>query len=298
MDSVDWLLHQARRYPLLTPEQEITLGRQVQEWLALQDVTNKTELEAKRYKQGLRAYHTFFNSNIRLVVKCAGWFNRKPGGLPYEDLISEGMIGLHSAIKKYEPAKGYKFSTYAVWWIRQSINRAIDSKSAMIYMSANAHQLTRRIYKYINEEELRTGKRPSMDELAVKFKTTVINLRHYLAHTPTLVSLDAPSRNTEKNDTALLDLIEDPSSKLEVDELSDLQELLPALLADLPPTDQDIVRRRHLLHTPDTYQVLADDYGLSRERIRQLHTRALLSLRQKLVFRGVVPDAVPKQQCA
>lgn len=298
MDSVDWLLNQARRYPLLTAEQEIELGRQVKDWLALRDQPNHTPLEAKRCKRGLRAYQTFFNCNIRLVVKCAGWFSRKTCSLGYDDLISEGMLGLHHAIKKFEPAKGYKFSTYAVWWIRQAISRAIDTKASMIYMSGSAQQLARRAFRYIAEQEQRTGKRPSLEELAEKFKTPIANLRNYLAHTPNLISLDAPVLNTQNRDTYLIDLIEDPSSNLQVDELSELHALLPVLLADLQPTEQDILKRRHMLDEIDTYNTLANDYGVSRERVRQIHDRALRKMRQKLMLHGHAPTAAPEQQCA
>lgn len=299
MDPVDWLLHQARRYPLLTGEQEIQLARLIKDWHELRDKPDKTSLEAARCRRGQRAYRSFFNANIRLVVKIAGWYNRKSGSLAFEDLISEGMLGLHSAINKFEPSKGYKFSTYAVWWIRQSISRAIETKSAMIYLSGSAQQLARRAQRYIIDEELRTGTKPSLEAVAEHFRTTVENLRLYMAHRQTLVSLDAPVLNNgKKQDSHLVDLIEDPNSTLEIDEMSELQQLLPKLLADLSPTEQDIVLRRHLYGKPDTYSAISKDHGVSRERIRQVHERALRNMRIKLVSAGHDPELTPVPRCA
>ena len=298
MDPVDWLLHHARRYPLLNAEQEIHLGRQVQDWLALRDKANKTQVEEARCKRGERAYHTFFNCNIRLVVKIAGWFNRKSGSLAYEDLVSEGMLGLQHAIHKFEPAKGYKFSTYAVWWIRQSMSRAIDTKASMIYMSGSAQQLARRAYRYICEHEERTGKRPTLEAVATEFRTSVANLRLYLSHTQHLLSLDAPIMGTEKQDGSLLDVIEDPRSTLEVNDLGDMERLLPELMADLSATERDIVERRYFYSERDTYDTIAKDHGVSRERIRQVHDRAIKVMRHKLLRRGIRPETAPMPRCA
>lgn len=298
MDPVDWLLHHARRYPLLTAEQEIHLGRQVQDWLTLRDKAGKTQLETARCKRGQRAYYTFFNSNIRLVVKVAGWFNRNSGSLAYEDLVSEGMLGLHHAIQKFEPTKGYKFSTYAVWWIRQAISRAIDSKASMIYMSGSAQQLARRAYRYICDEEVRTGKRPTLEAVAQEFRTSVANLRLYLAHSQHLLSLDAPIMSTDKQDGCLLDVLQDPRSTLDVNDLSDMERLLPELLADLNDTERDIFERRYFYSQRDTYDTIAKDHGVSRERIRQVHDRAIKVMRHKLLRRGIHPEAAPMPRCA
>ena len=298
MDPVDWLLHHARRYPLLTAEQEIHLGRQVKDWLELRDKPAKTSLQIARCKRGQRAYHTFFNCNIRLVVKIAGWYNRNSGSLAYEDLISEGMLGLQHAIQKFEPTKGYKFSTYAVWWIRQSMSRAIDTKASMIYMSGSAQQLARRAYRYICEEEMRTGKRPSMEAVAEEFKTSVTNLRLYLAHSQHLISLDAPIMSSHKQEGCLLDVLQDPRSTLEINDLGDLEKVLPELLADLNDTERDIFERRYFYSERDTYDRIAKDHGVSRERIRQVHDRAIKVMRHKLLRRGIRPEAAPTPRCA
>lgn len=298
MDQVDWLLHHARRYPLLTAQQEIQLARQIQHWLALNAKPNKTNDELRLCRRGHRAYKKFFQSNIRLVVKCAGWYNRTSGCLAYEDLVGEGMLGLHHAIKKFDPSKGYKFSTYAVWWIRQAISRAIDTKASMIYMSGSAQQMARRAYRYICDEEARTGKRPALEEVAQRFNTSVANLRLYLAHSQNLISLDAPLQTSNKQDVCLLDVVEDPRSNLQVDELSELEVLLPKLMADLSDAEQDILKRRYLLHDRDTYETIAKDHGVSRERVRQVHDKAIRRMRHKLIRYGRAPEPAPMPRCA
>lgn len=298
MESVDWLINNSRRYPLLTPSQEINLGRQIKEWQELKDKPNKTALEKKVCHQGYKAYQRFFQSNIRLVVKCAGWYNRSSGSLTYDDLVGEGMLGLHHAINKFEPSKGYKFSTYAVWWIRQAISRAIDTKASMIYLSGSAQQLARRAYRYICDEEARTGKRPSLDAVAQHFNTPVQNLRLYLAHAQTLVSLDAPSKTDGTNPSNLIDLIEDPSSTLKIRDITGVEKILPRLLRGLGKIERDIILRRYFLDDRDTYDVIAKDHGVSRERIRQVHDRAIRQMRSKLTAYGYAPAVAPTPQCA
>lgn len=295
MDQVDWLLQHARRYPLLTPEQEIHLARSVQEWMPIRDKAELTPAEKAICKRGKRAYDTFFVSNIRLVVKASSWYSLNSGSMTPADLISEGMLGLHRAIEKYEPSLGYKFSTYAMWWIRQAISRGIGTKAAMVYMPDSAQQVANRARRYIAEQQTETGKTPSLEQVSEHLGVSVANLRLYLSHSQFLVSLDAPLKDDGNGSHSLVDVVEDPSSTLQIDETSELERMLPKVLDTLNPLQQDVVKRRYLQTDRDTYDVIAKDNGVSRERARQAHDTALRIMRNKM---SRLPQTRQELRCA
>lgn len=282
MDHVDWLIEQARRYPLLTQEQEIQLGRQVQAWIAIRDEPDPTPTQKAIIRRGRRAHDKFMLSNIRLVVKIANFYDRFNCGLAKADLVSEGLIGLQKSICKYDPSLGYKFSTYSTWWIRQAISRGIDSYGSLIYLSANGQQIARRAVRWINDQELQTGRKPTLEHIAEHFKTPVESMRLYLHHRLSVMSLDAPINDGGKRSITLLDAIEDPNGTIDIAEFSELHGELEHALNGLTEPQRDVVVRRYLQPEPDSYSVIAKDYGVSRERMRQHHDRALRIMRCRL----------------
>ena len=283
--SVDWILKQSHRYPLLTAAEEILLARHVQNWLALGEISEPDKYQRATIAKGKRARDRFFMSNIRLAVKVAGKYHKYSGTLSLEDLIQEGLIGLDSAIAKFDPELGYKFSTYSYWWIRQGITRAINRYSRIIHLPMQANDAIRKAMDYMQEQVRKTGKLPPLSEVAEVCKVSPTYLTHYLSHSANLVSLDQKITNREGS-TEYLDIVADPSSmEDEAEEFNQFADGLHDAVEQLHPLHQKVIKARYLNDEkiPTTYNVLASDLGMTRQAVQQHHQKALMSLRLKLV---------------
>ncbi len=246
--------------------------------------------------QGLRfAKNKFVQANLRLVVTLARRFDH--GLMPLQDLVQEGNLGLMKAVDRFDGRRGYRFSTYATWWIRHAINRALANKGRTVRLPAHVSADLQRLRRATREIEAQTGDRPSIEVLA---KTTGLSLtRTRKLSKLTLdstVSLDAPTSSSGDDSRGLLDRIEDSSvpeiaSVLEHEALS---EHLYDALVDLHPIELDILRGRFGIDggetntgnfEPMTLRQLGERHSLSRERIRQLQERALGKLRREFARR-------------
>jgi len=282
---LDWLMHQSHNYPLLTAEQEIIYSRHIQEWLRLRDKDNPTPQERAVIRRGKRAYDRFFLSNIRMVVSITGRYSRFAGSMGLEDMMQEGLLGLERAIVKFDSTRGYKFSTYAFNWIRQSINRSLSSKTRTIRLPDNAILVLKRAFDYMKEYEREHGRRPTVDQMAEHCNVAPHTLRGYLPHGAPVVSLDDKARSDGYGErSTLLELIADEVGTNEVDEYSFLVPILSKLLADLPDLDRQIVERLYM--GPEgqsrSLQSIATELGVSRQAIGQRHHNALRRLRMQL----------------
>lgn len=282
--SLDWILKQSHRYPLLTAEDEITLARQVQAWLALGEIKRPTKRQKAIIRKGMRARERFYLCNIRLAVACAGKYAGCSGTLTLEDLIQEGLLGLDSAINKFDPTLGYKFSTYSYWWIRQGIIRSINKYSRVIHLPTAANDSIRKAMDYMRDFSREHGKLPPVAEVADFCNVGSTTLLNYLNHNASLISLDSLMPNSSEP-SCWMDVVADQSDNgPKVDDSEVLAEVVLRELSKLPAQLQRIVHERYLNgeKRPTTYKVLGQEIGTSRETVRHLHDEALNSLRLTL----------------
>ncbi|MFZ9349921.1 MAG: sigma-70 family RNA polymerase sigma factor [Candidatus Fonsibacter ubiquis] len=281
---MDWIIKQSHRYPLLTADEEITLSRHVQAWLALGDVKRPGRRQKAVIARGKRARERFFLSNIRLAVNVAGKYHKYGGTLMLEDLIQEGLIGLDTAITKFDPALGYKFSTYCYWWIRQGITRAINRNSRIIHLPMMANDAIRKAMDYMHEHQRITGKLPPVEEVAKLCKVGKQTLINYLNHNAGVVSLDQRMCGNEDHSN-FIEVVADPNSTIEQPEdLAPFTEALHEAIGELCPTHQQVIKQRYLTgqDQPKAFVQIGRELEVSRQATQQMHDRALTSLRLRL----------------
>ena len=255
-------LREINRIPLISHEEEYELA-----------------LKAKNGDKAAR--EKLLNANLRFVVSVAKKFRGQ--GLPLSDLINEGNIGLITALDKFEPEKGYHFISYAVWWIRQSIMKALSEKGRAVRLPLNRTNELMQIQKaqktIMNERETSD---PSVDDIAEMTgldKTLVSDL---LTISSEMVSFDSPVRKGEESDSTFGDFIEDEADGPEMVFMdSSLKKDVRSLLSVLSDKEKDIITRRFGLdgEKPMSLKEIGDVYGLTKERIRQIEKRALERLR-------------------
>ena len=226
-ESIQFILNAAGRYPLLTPNQELVYGRHVMEWVEIEDIPQSelTPDQRRIVRRGRKAYEKFYLCNLRLVVSVAKRHTMAVSHLTLEDLFQEGCIGLSTAIKKFDPTRGYKFSTYSYWWIRQAIYRAIGYTDRHIRLPGAALDMIRVLSKFVPEYKAKHNRLPSykecMEATGVK---TIETFRHYLQHTHGCSSLDVRAKGRDEGDAdTILDLqasdAPDPLSQLMLEEM-------------------------------------------------------------------------------
>ncbi|WP_322023011.1 sigma-70 family RNA polymerase sigma factor [Burkholderia sp. BCC1977] len=229
----------------------------------------------QKVRDGTRA---MLEANLRLVLSIARKYMNRGVDLP--DLVQDGCLGLMRAIEKFEYRRGFKFSTYATWWIRQAVARAVADRSRTIRVPVHVGDQYQRVHRHALRFRQRTGRRATPAELAAETGLAEDKLRAVLALPAEPLSLDTPLPDA---DTGLVDLIEDQASASPFERLADtrMRECVTSLLRSVTPAEADVLRRRFGLGgaEPDTYDAIAQDAGMSRERVRQIEKRALAALR-------------------
>ena len=281
-DSIGWYLGTIGRVPLLTPAEEIELAHHVQAGKELQalEPSQRTAQQQRRIRMGQRARDRMMAANLRLVVSVAKKYQNQ--GLELLDLVQEGAIGLERAVDKFDPAMGYKFSTYAYWWIRQGMTRAIDNSARTIRLPIHISEKLSKMRRVTRELSHRLGRQPNRLELAHALGTSPEELEELMAQSAPCASLDAHARGDEDRST-LGELIADPASNEHFDSMDRhiQKEHLGNWLAQLNDREQKILRLRFGLEgsEPLTLAEIGRQINVSRERVRQLEAKAILKLR-------------------
>jgi len=210
-DSIQAYLNEIGRYPLLTKAQEVSLGVQIQAWIAIGEKEEYTDEERKIQRIGMRAKAKFISCNLRLVVNVARKYVRFCNTLDFMDLIQEGNLGLVRAIEKFDPTRGYAFSTYAYWWIRQSIQRSIQTNDYCIRLPIGIHEAMHKIKKISELLTKELGREPTLQEVAIRANIKMDDVKTALNAPKMVISLDKAVGN-EEGHSAIVDLIPDDKS--------------------------------------------------------------------------------------
>jgi RNA polymerase primary sigma factor len=281
-DPITWYLATIGREPLLTPAEEIELGNQVQTMMRLIEEGDRdyTDLEKKLLRIGKRSKQRMMKANLRLVVSVAKKYQGK--GLELLDLIQEGSLGLERAVEKFDPTRGYKFSTYAFWWIRQSMTRAIACQSRTIRLPVHLSERLTAIRKVSLDLAHKLGAMPSRQEIAEAMAMPIDELDGLLRQSLTTSSLDAPV-NGDEGRSFLGDLIADSSEEEPLDrvERGIHQEQLGRWLSHLSDQERQVLHLRFGLEGEERHTLaeIGRQLDVSRERVRQVELKALRKLR-------------------
>ena len=259
-DPVKAYLKEIGQVPLLSAEEEQTLAR----------AARAGDADARR---------RLSEANLRLVVSVAKRYAGR--GLPFLDLIQEGNLGLMKAAEKFEPDRGFKFSTYATWWIRQSITRAIADQGRTIRIPVHLVEHINRVRKTAGELLRKNGREPTAEEIAVRLEMEPDRVRELLQLAQEPVSLETPVG--EEEDAHLEDFIQDEEAGIPVDEAGRqlLRRELMSVLRSLTPREERVITLRFGLDDgqPRTLEELGKEFNVTRERIRQIEAKALRKLR-------------------
>lgn len=263
-DSVRLYLREIGKIPLLKPDEELALAKKV-------------------VKGDKRAKDKMAEANMRLVVSIAKRYSGR--GLDFLDLIQEGNTGLLRAVEKFDPDKGFKFSTYATWWIRQAITRAIADQARVIRIPVHMVETINKLLRTQRRMTQDLNREPTIEELAKELEMEPAKVEYVIKIKQDIHSLDAGvGRDGEEEDSVLGDFIEDEDMTSPIDSAADqlLKEQVQGVLGSLSDREQKILRMRFGLDDgkSHTLEEVGQEFSVTRERIRQIEAKALAKLRK------------------
>jgi len=269
-------LREIARYPLLSPEQEIQLGRQV---VKMQQPT----CTDREQRQGQRARDKFIKSNLKLVVNIAKKYDgRQRKAMMLLDLIQEGNIGLARAVDMFDPSRGYRFTTYAYWWIRQAIHRAIANNDNMIRMPSSLHEKIIKIAKVQSRLTQELGRLPSQQEIADDLDITIDEMITAVQRNQSATSLDATGIDSDRS--AIINFVTDESQhgSLEAIQNNDAIDKMFLIYGQyIDKTTRYIIECR-LLDKPTSWRELREQTGHTIAKLQSMHASGLSRLRLML----------------
>ena len=285
-DTVGLYLKEVGRVPLLTAEQEVSLAKRIERGRRAREVMAGSTVSVRRRRElqlliedGWAAREHLITANSRLVISVAKKYMGR--GVPFLDLIQEGNIGLIRAAKKFDYRRGHKFSTYATWWIRQAVTRAISDQGRTIRVPVHMGDQINKLLRISHQLTQRLGREPSTDELAEALTVTPKKVENMIQVARRPLSLETPT--DEEEDSVLGDFIEDEESPAPAETVTQnlLREHLAEVLNTLPPREVRILQLRYGLLDGQSYTLeeVGRKMGVTRERVRQIEAQALSRLR-------------------
>jgi RNA polymerase primary sigma factor len=295
-DPVRTYLKEIGKVPLLTAETEVTLARRIE--TGIDSVQRLEGLESaygpdgvpfadrgreeRHVFDGRKAKDQLIEANLRLVVSIAKRYRNR--GMLFLDLIQEGNLGLMRAVDKFDYTKGFKFSTYATWWIRQAITRAIADQARTIRIPVHMVETINKLVRVQRQLVQELGREPTVEELALRSEMTVARVREIQRINQETMSLEQPMGDEE--DFSLSDVIEDQGAVVPADAAARtmLNEAVKAALSQLSPREQEVMRLRFGLDDGQvrTLEEVGKVFGVTRERIRQIESKTLAKLRHPM----------------
>ena len=274
--SIKEYLREIARYPLLTPEQEIQLARQILRM-------GEADCTERERKQGRRARDKFIQSNLRLVVNIAKKYDsRQRKAMTLLDLIQEGNIGLARAVDMFDSSRGYRFTTYAYWWIKQSIHRAIANNDNMIRMPSSLHERIIRITKVHDRLAEELGRPVTPNEVASELGITLDEMLTAIQRNQATPSLDAQIANSDR--TTIIDIIADearPDALDAIENSFEIEKMLEIYGKYIDQTTKAVIERR-LFHKPTSWRELCEETGHSITKLQTMHRNGINRLRLML----------------
>jgi len=296
-DSVRAYLRDIGRIPLLEHDEEILLGRKVQRLMELEEQRKELSLDdqgladaydvplkqiKRELRDGKKAKEAMVTANLRLVVSVAKKYTKR--NMELLDIIQEGTIGLVRGVEKFDPGRGYKFSTYAYWWIRQGITRAIAEKSRAIRLPIHVTENLNKLKKAQRELSQMNGYMPSVFQLSDHLELTVDDIKDLMCKARQPTSLEI--KIGENRDTALIDLLEDETQLPEkILERQCIKEDMRELISDLPEMQAAVISMRYGIGDeilePMSMTAIGQLLNMSRDRVRTLEHKALRELKER-----------------
>ncbi|MBO5703114.1 MAG: RNA polymerase sigma factor RpoD/SigA [Bacteroidaceae bacterium] len=273
-------MYQLKIAPSITNREGEALERYLQDIGRVEMISPEEEVElSMRIQRGDQvALARLVKANLRFVVSVAKQYQSK--GLALVDIINEGNVGLIKAAQKFDPTRGFKFISYAVWWIRQSILQAITDKSRLVRLPSNQETLVSKVKKFRNSFMQKNLRDPEVDEIASALGIEEEKVMNILETSVRPVSVDAPLADSD--DTSLIDVIMSGSGSIATDknlETESLSNQLCLILSQLPPREEQILRMAFGIGQPEgSLEEIATKVGLSKERVRQLREKAIKTL--------------------
>jgi len=287
-DTIGLYLKEMSRVPLLNVEEELDLAKRIEAGLAaakkLRTFSSKSAPEIKEelertVEDGLRAREHLIKANTRLVVSIAKRYLSR--GVPFLDLIQEGNLGLMKAVEKFEYQRGFRFSTYATWWIRQTITRSIADQGRTIRVPVHMVDRIRQLYKLTHEMEQKLGRIPTNEELGDQIGVSSNKIDWMMQVSWLPLSLESPINDEDDSELGMFVEDEITPTPMQSAYTNLLREKIEEVLSTLPPREARILRLRFGLDNGRTYTLeeVGRKFGLTRERIRQIEGKALSRLR-------------------